>query len=200
MKHKPLRIAITGNIGSGKSFVCQIFKSHGIPVFDSDSEAKKIYFVPRVKEIITNRFGPEVYLSDTILNRRYLASILFSDSEALSFVESTIYPELNAYFSQWADSQQDVPFVLYESALIYEKHLEAVFDAIIVVSASEATRIRRVIFRDGCTEEAVRQRMAQQLLQEEKVSRADYVISHDSDDDGDSLKQQVEKVIESIRS
>lgn len=196
MKHNPLRVAITGNIGSGKSYVCQIFKAHGIPVFDSDSEAKKVYFVPEVKGKIINRFGPEVYLSDTILNRRLLSSLLFSNPDDLAFVESTLYPVLNAGFAQWADNQTHASFVLYESALIYEKHLENLFDAIIVVAASESTRIRRVMFRDGCTEEAVRQRMAQQLPQDVKIARADFVIEHDGDDE--PLEPQVLQIIESI--
>ena len=83
------------------------------------------------------------------------------------------------------------PYVLYESALVFEKHLEDLFDAVIVVTASEETRIRRVMFRDHCTEEQVRSRMTLQWPQSEKVTKADYVIIHEEDDEDEALLQQI---------
>ena len=184
-----LRVAITGNIGCGKSYVCSLFRSLGIPVFDSDAEAKRLYDRPEIHEAMVKRFGEEAYLADGTLNRRWLANRLFSDSCALGFVEATLYPALNAWFAEWAD-QQTAPYVLYESALVFEKHLEGLFDAVIVVSASESTRIRRVMIRDHCTEEQVRSRMALQWPQSEKVMKADYVIVHEEDDEDEALLRQ----------
>ena len=194
-----LRVAITGNIGSGKSYVCSFFKLLGIPVFDSDAEAKRLYDRPEIREAMVQRFGINLYLADGSLNRRWLANRLFSDPCALGFVESLMYPALNAWFAEWAD-QQEVPYVLYESALIFEKHLEDLFDAVIVVSASEPTRIRRVMTRDHCTEEQVRGRMALQWPQSEKVMKADYVIVHEEDNEDDLLLQQVREVDEELRT
>jgi dephospho-CoA kinase len=185
-----LRVAITGNIGCGKSYVCALFKTLGIPVFDSDAEAKRLYDRPEIHEAIVRRFGEEAYFEDGTLNRKWMADRLFSDSCALGYVESVLYPALNAWFSEWAD-QQVTPYVLYESALIFEKHLEDLFDAVIVVTASEETRIRRVMFRDHCTEEQVRSRMTLQLPQSEKVTKADYVIIHEEDDEDEALLQQI---------
>ena len=185
-----MRVGITGNIGSGKSYVCSLFKQQGIPVFDSDAEAKRLYYRPEIKQRIVARFGEDVYHDDGSLDRARLAGLLFSDSCALGFVESTLYPALNAWFDVWAE-QQDAPFVLYESALIFEKHLEPMFDAILVVAASEPVRIRRVMARDHCTEEQVRSRMAQQLPQSEKLMKADFFIVHDQDDEDDALMEQV---------
>lgn len=186
----PLRVAITGNIGCGKSYVCSLFKTLGIPVFDSDAEAKRLYERPEIREAMVCRFGEDVYLADGRLNRPWLANRLFTDSCALGFVEATLYPVLNAWFDEWAD-QQEAPYVLYESALIFEKHLEDLFDAVIVVSASEDTRIRRVMTRDHCTEEQVRGRMALQWPQSEKVTKADYVIVHEEDDEDEALMGQI---------
>ena len=138
--NNPLRVALTGNIGCGKSYVALLFQKEGIPVFDSDFEAKQLYFRPDIKEQIIGRFGEECYLPDGSLNRRHLASVLFSDPESLAFVERTLYPALNVWFSEWAD-RQEAPFVLYESALIFEKDLASMFDAVIVVVASEDTRV-----------------------------------------------------------
>ena len=188
------KVAITGNIGSGKSYVCGLFKSLGIPVFDSDNEAKLLYDRPEVKRQMIERFGPSIYHSDGSLDRKLMASKVFSDACSLGYVESVLYPVLNAYFDEWAD-QQDAPFVIYESALIFEKHLEAMFDAIVVVAASESVRIRRVMTRDHCTEEQVRARMAMQLPQSEKLTKADFVIVHEEDYEDSFLMEQVKKIL-----
>ena len=194
MSGEKLKIAITGNIGSGKSYVCGLFKTLGIPVFDSDLEAKKLYDRPEIREKMVKRFGTEVYDADGHLDRRQMADKLFSDSCALGYVESVLYPVLNEWFAEWAELQE-APFVLYESALILEKHLESMFDAVIMVAASESTRIRRVMLRDHCTEEQVRARMALQLPQAEKVMKSDYVIVHENDDEDNFLMEQIRGIM-----
>ena len=191
------RVGITGNIGSGKSYVCTLFKQLGIPVFDSDFEAKQLYYRPEIKELIVRRFGEDVYHADGTLDRQRLAGCLFADSCALGYVESVLYPALNERFAEWVE-QQESPFVLYESALIFEKHIETMFDAIIVVAASEPVRIRRVMTRDHCTENQVLARVAQQLPQSEKVSQADFVIVHEEDDEDDFLMEQVLRIHDSL--
>lgn len=185
-----MRVAITGNIGSGKSYVCDLFKSLGVPVFDSDREAKLLYDLPEVRQRMVERFGANIYSEEGALDRKLMASKVFADACALGYVESVLYPVLNKRFTDWAD-QQGTPYVLYESALIFEKHLEEMFDAIIVVAASESVRIRRVMTRDRCTEEQVRARMAMQLPQSEKVTKADFVIAHEDDDEDEALMKQV---------
>ena len=185
-----MRVAITGNIGSGKSYVCDLFKSLGVPVFDSDREAKLLYDLPEVRQRMVERFGANIYSEEGALDRKLMASKVFADACALGYVESVLYPVLNKRFTDWAD-QQGTPYVLYESALIFEKHLEEMFDAIIVVAASESVRIRRVMTRDRCTEEQVRARMAMQLPQTEKVTKADFVIAHEADDEDEALMKQV---------
>lgn len=188
-----MKVAITGNIGSGKSYVCSFFKALGVPVFDSDAEAKLLYDREEIRQKMVERFGSEIYDAEGRLDRRRMASKVFSDPCALGYVESVLYPVLNAWFDEWA-AQQDVPYVLYESALIFEKHLEAMFDAIIVVAASEPVRIGRVMLRDHCSEEQVRGRMALQLPQAEKVAHADYVIVHEADDEDGFLREQVHTI------
>lgn len=189
-----MRIGITGNIGTGKSYVCDLFKSLGVPVFDSDREAKLLYDLPEVRKKMVERFGANIYNEDGALDRRLMASKVFADVCALGYVESVLYPVLNKRFAEWADNQE-TPYVLYESALIFEKHLEGMFDAVIVVAASEAVRIRRVMTRDHCSEEQVRARMAMQLPQSEKVTKADYVIVHEDDDEDEYLMEQVDRIL-----
>jgi len=172
------KIGITGNIGSGKSFVCKIFENLSVPVFYSDDETKKLYLIPSVKTLIVNRFGQEVYFDDGTLNRKLLSYHLFKNEEAMRFIESVLYPALNQHFDKWCE-RQTTPYVLYESAILFEKNYEKFFNKIIFVSAPEYIRLQRVMQRDDCTEENVRSRMRLQQSEEEKLSKADYVIYND---------------------
>ena len=185
------RIAITGNIGSGKSWVCELFKQHlNIPVYNSDEAAKRMYFLPEVRQQLMQRFGDSFYLSDTELNRKLIAELIFSDENAQRDLEGILYPALFIDFEQWM-TKQDAPYVLFESALVFEKRLENRFDAVVMVSASEATRLRRVMEREHCDEDAVRARMAKQWPEEGKRLLADYVIWHENDDEDDALLEQI---------
>ena len=172
------KIGITGNIGSGKSFVCKMFENLGIPVFYSDDETKKLYLIPSVKKLIIKRFGQDVYFDDGTLNRKLLSYHLFKNDEAMKFIESVLYPALNQHFDEWCE-QQKTPYVLYESAILFEKNYLKYFDKIIFVSAPEDIRLQRVMLRDDCTEENVRSRMRLQMSEETKISKADFVIYND---------------------
>ncbi len=177
-----IRVAVTGNIGCGKSYICAAFERFGTPVFHSDDEAKRLYLVPGIRKKMKERFGDGCYLPDGKINRAFMAKKLFSDGDALAFVEGLLYPALDNVFNEWAE-RQDVPYVIYESAIIFEKKMEDKFDKIIVVAASEDVRIKRVVSRDKCSEKEVRDRIRLQLPQEEKIKKADFVIIHDEDDD-----------------
>ena len=172
------KVGITGNIGSGKSYVCKIFENLGIPVFYSDDETKKLYLIPTVKAKIINRFGQEVYFDDGTLNKKVLSYHLFKNEEAMRFIESELYPALNQRFDEWCE-QQKTPYVLYESAILFEKNYDKFFDKIIFVSASEDIRLQRVMLRDNCSEENVRSRMRLQQSEETKISKSDFVIYND---------------------
>lgn len=192
------KIAITGNIGCGKSWVSLLFESLGIPVFYSDDEAKRLYSRPDIREAMTLRFGAELYGPDGQLNKPYLSALIFNDASAMADVERILYPALNAWFDDWAEGQ-DAPYVLYESAIIFEKHLEGRFDGVVMVTASEATRLRRVMLRDRCDEATVRRRMALQWPDALKCARADHVIVHDADDEDEALMCQVRAVDAALR-
>ena len=190
------KVAITGNIGSGKSWVCELFKQHlGIPVYNSDNAAKRMYFLPEVRQQLMRRFGDGFYLSDNELNRKYIADLVFHDETAQRDLEGILYPALFVDFGQWM-AKQEAPYVLFESALVFEKRLEKQFDAVVMVSASEQTRLRRAMLRDRCDEATVRARMAKQWPEEGKRLLADYVIWHEKDDEDEALWEQIIKVNE----
>ena len=192
------RVAITGNIGSGKSWVCELFKLHlGIPVYNSDDAAKQMYFLPEVRQQLVKRFGESFYLSDKEINRKIIAELIFSDEKAQYDLEGILYPALFIDFEQWIE-RQVAPYVLFESALVYEKRLEKQFDAIVMVSASEKTRLRRAMERDRCDEATIKARMAKQWPEEGKRLLADYVIWHENDDEDDVLMKQIMEVHKSL--
>lgn len=171
------KIAITGNIGSGKSLICKIFNHLGINTFHSDEETKKLYFLPEIKKEIINHFGEEVYFADGSLNKKLLSYHLFQNKEALQFIEDLLYPKLNQVFDEWCERQTS-SFVLFESAILFEKNFDKQFDKIIFVSAPEEVRLKRAMLRDNCDEENVRSRMRLQWDEETKIRKSDYIINN----------------------
>ena len=178
-KKKTKRIGITGNIGSGKSLVCKIFNHLGISTFHSDEETKKLYFLPDIKKEIVGRFGDEVYFEDGSLNKKLLSYHLFQNKEALQFIEDLLYPKLNQVFDEWCEKQTS-KYVLFESAILFEKNFDRQFDKIIFVSAPEDVRVKRAMQRDRCDEENVRSRMRLQWDEETKKAKSDYIINNDN--------------------
>ena len=172
------RIGITGNIGSGKSLVCKIFNHLGINTFHSDEETKKLYLLPEIRKQIIEYFNDEVYFSDGNLNKKILSYHLFKNPKALLFIETILYPKLNETFNRWCE-QQNSDFILFESAILFEKKFESQFDKIIFVSAPEDVRLQRAMLRDNCNEENVRSRMRLQWDEETKIQKSDFVIIND---------------------
>ena len=176
---KTKRIGITGNIGSGKSLVCKIFNHLGISTFHSDEETKKLYFLPEINKEIVGRFGDEVYFEDGSLNKKLLSYHLFQNKEALQFIEDLLYPKLNQVFDEWCEKQTS-KYVLFESAILFEKNFDRQFDKNIFVSAPEDVRVKRAMQRDRCDEENVRSRMRLQWDEETKKAKSDYIINNDN--------------------
>lgn len=174
------RIGITGNIGSGKSLVCKIFNHLGINTFFSDEETKKLYLLPDIKEQILNYFNDEVYFKDGSLNKKLLSYHLFRNHKALQFIEEILYPKLNATFDKWCE-RQTTNYVLFESAILFEKEFSDQFEKIIFVSAPEDIRLQRTMLRDRCNEENVRARMRLQWDEDTKKAESDFIIFNDGD-------------------
>lgn len=172
------KIGITGNIGSGKSLVCKIFNHLGINTFYSDEETKKLYLLPEIRKQIVDYFKDEVYFQDGSLNKKLLSYHLFQNPKALQFIETILYPKLNETFDRWC-KRQNSDFVLFESAILFEKKFESQFDKIIFVSAPEDVRLQRAMLRDNCNKENVRSRMRLQWGEETKIQKSDFVIIND---------------------
>lgn len=190
------KIAITGNIGSGKSLICKIFNHLGINTFHSDEETKKLYLLPEVKKEIINQFGEEVYFADGSVNKKLLSYHLFQNEKALKFIETLLYPKLNQVFDEWCEKQTS-DFVLFESAILFEKNFDSQFDKIIFISSPEEVRLKRAMLRDRCDEDNVRSRMRLQWNEDVKIDKSDYIINNDG---VEMLIPQVLDIYKTIKS
>ena len=174
-----LKIGITGGIGSGKTTVCKVFETLGIPVYNADTQAKLLMNTdPELKASLQGYFGSDIYV-DGILVRHRLAEIIFNDREALEKVNSWVHPAVARDFERWR-SMQTSPYVLEEAAIIFESNIMHRFEKIILVTAPEDLRIERVCARDHVAPEAVQKRMANQWPEEKRIALADYVIYNDN--------------------
>lgn len=171
-----LKVGLTGSIGSGKSTIAGVFRVLGIPVYVSDDEAKKILDRPDIVDLVVNKFGKDVTGPDGLINRKSLATEVFTDGEKLRWLNSVIHPRVREHFSVWIETQSNVPYILQEAAIIYESGFSTFFDKIIVVAAPVEERISRVIKRDTMTRQEVLDRLNKQWPEEKKLEQADYVI------------------------
>lgn len=171
----PLKVGITGGIGSGKSTVANIFKTLGIPVFDADTAAKKVMNEDvALREKITELFGDEAYTNNE-LNRKFIASIVFNDAYKLEQLNAAVHPATIAAGEAWMDKQTS-PYTLKEAAIFFESGSATGLDFIIGVFAPQHIRIQRVMQRDNISREEVLSRMSKQIDEFLKMKLCDFVI------------------------
>jgi dephospho-CoA kinase len=176
----PLQVGITGGIGSGKSLVCKIFQSLGVPVYDADSRAKALMTTDNILiGQIKKEFGDQAYNANGSLNRKHISEVAFADASKLKTLDSLVHPRVGDDYSQWA-AKQSHPYVLKEAALIFEAGSYKTLNKVIVVSAPEELRIKRVMARDPQrSEQMIKDIIGNQMPESEKISRADFVITND---------------------
>jgi dephospho-CoA kinase len=175
----PLKIGITGGIGSGKTTVARIFEVLGIPVYYADDAAKRIMNEdPQVREAIIKKFG-ELSYKDGMLNREYLASIVFHDKKKLAALNALVHPATIRNSIQWMKCQT-APYAIREAALIFESGVQDQLDYVIGVSAPAELRIERAIQRDKLTRQQVLDRMDRQINETIKMRLCDFVIVNDN--------------------
>jgi dephospho-CoA kinase len=192
---KPLIIGITGGIGSGKTTLSDLLRNENYYVYNSDLEARRLQNEhPILKKQIQEIFGNEIY-TESGLNRPALAKIVFNDKNLLAKLSAIVHPAVRQDFHDWIDAHSDQQLLFLESAILFENSLYKQVDKVIVITASEQVRIRRVIKRDNVTLENVRSRMKNQLPEESKIARADFVIHSD---DNMPLIDKMRKIIQEL--
>ena len=202
-------IAITGGIGSGKSYVCRLLEQRGISVYDCDAAAKRLMRTsPTLHRQLTELIGPEAYEAyepyepyephkphkphEFILNKAAVARFLLASAENAQAIDDIVHPAVAADFLQsekeWLESA-----ILFQSGFDRRVH----FDAIVCVTAPEDVRIRRIMLRDDISRERAAQWLAGQWPQEEVLSRSDYEIDNDGQQ---PLQPQIEKILQIINN
>lgn len=173
------RIAVTGNIGSGKSTVCRIFESLGIQVYYADREAKKFYNEAHVVKAVKALFGDDAYGPGNQLQSRILAQRAFQDQKKLRKLNNIIHPLVLEDYMAWASSRSDNKYTLYESALLFESGFYRHFHKSILVTAPVGLACARVIARDGITKAEFDDRLATQWDEQKKSEMADHLVIND---------------------
>ena len=170
-----MKVGITGGIGSGKSTVCRLFAQKGIAVYDSDAAAKRLMQEDgALRRQLAGRFGEGTFRNG-VLDRAYLAGIVFADPQALADLNALVHPVVMRDFDAWA-ARQEGSYVSLESASLCEAGREGCGDKTGAVLAPRELRIERTCRRDGCGADQVVRRIAAQLDDDALSARADYVV------------------------
>lgn len=170
-------VGLTGGIGSGKSTIAQMFEKLGIPVYVSDKQAQILIETDEnIKQKIISVFGENAYINGKY-NRKYVAEIVFNNKDKLRSINEIVHPAVALHFEKWKQKQQ-APYVIKEAAILFESGAYRHCDYIITVTAPEPERIRRVIERDGVTEQSVRERMNNQWNDDQKIKLSNEFINN----------------------
>lgn len=170
-------VGLTGGIGSGKSTVAEMFRDLDVPVYDSDLEAKQLMVTSmEMRQSILDLFGDEAYKGES-LNRKYIANQVFKNTELLKKLNGIVHPAVRKHFLEWME-QQSAPYVIQETALIFENGVQDQYDATILVTAPLNVRLERVMKRDNTTEQAVMDRMKNQMDDNQKIDLAQFCIEN----------------------
>lgn len=192
-----IKLAITGCIGSGKSVVSRMMNVLGVPVYDCDSNAKRLmtedaFIISELKRM----FGEECYDDDGTLNRRYVASRIFTDKGNINRVNALVHPVVKRDFEEWA-TRQNSNVVAVETAILYESGMVESVDKVLVVWAEKETAIERTMERSGMNRVQVENRMNNQMGVDELLLMSDYSLYNDGDE---PLLPQVIGILEELKN
>jgi dephospho-CoA kinase len=196
---RPRRVALTGGIATGKSYVRSRFEALGVPTIDSDVLAREAVAPgsPGLEAVIRT-FGRDVLDASGALDRKKLGTLVFADPSRRHALEEIVHPAVRSATEGWfAALPPTIPFAIADIPLLFEAGRDKDFDAVIVTACDPEEQVRRVVKRDGLSDEEARQRLAAQWPIEEKMSRADYVIR--TDGNFDETNRQVARVYESLQ-
>ena len=173
-----LRVALTGGIATGKSYVARRLRAAGVPVVDADLLAHEAV-APGTPGLgaIARRFGAGVLAADGALDRARLADIVFRDPAARRDLEAIVHPVVREGIDRFFDGlPAGTPVAVADIPLLFETGRAAEYDAVVVAACPAGMQVSRIVARDGASREQALRRVAAQLPIDDKVRRADYVI------------------------
>jgi dephospho-CoA kinase len=203
MSHRPLRIGLTGGIGSGKTLVARLFKDLGAAIVDADAIAREVTAPGGpAHEGIVSAFGPAVVRANGTLDRKALGARVFTDVAARRRLNDLTHPHIRRRMAEEAsrlDSLPGVEVIVLDIPLLLETTdgRDLGLDGIVVVDADDDVRLGRLVARDGFSEAEARRRLAAQMPLREKVARADWVI--DNNGSLEHTREQVRTLWETLR-
>lgn len=194
MRKIPTKIGLTGGIGSGKSTISKLLALYELPLYDSDSNAKRLMETDRdIIARISLLFGDRSY-TEGKLNRRFLAEQVFVSADKLRKLNDIVHSAVIDDFHRWAESQNNKA-VIFESAIIFENHLESHFDTTIAVISPKKLRIERVKRRSGLSDKEILNRIANQASNHTLREKADFVIVNN---EKSAIIPQIELILQHI--
>jgi dephospho-CoA kinase len=189
-----LLVGLTGGIGSGKSTVARLLEKRGAVVFDADLLAREAVEpgTPGHAAVI-ERFGADVLAPGGELDREALASIVFADPAARRDLEQIVHPEVRRLFAEGSEAYRDTDrVVVFSAPLLVETGMHTAFEVLVVVSATVATQIERLMRQRGMSEPSIRARIDAQAPLEDKAAAADFLV--DNEGSLDELESQVQQL------
>jgi dephospho-CoA kinase len=180
-KRPVIKLGVTGGIGAGKTSVCRIFGVLGIPVFSADAVAKEVMDIDTGIILRINAIAGKNLYAGGSLDKVELAKLIFNNSKLLEKVNSLVHPVVFTRFREWA-KKQNAPYVIMETAILFESGAPEIVDRILTVVAPMEERVDRVIHRNNLTREQVIERMRNQMDDSERIKNSDYVIQNSEND------------------
>lgn len=196
-----LRVALTGGIATGKSYVLDQFRRRGVPSVDADALTRGVMAAgTEASRAIAARFGADMLTPDGAVDRQKLAPIVFADAAARRELEAMVHPAVYRAIAAAVRGFERLggySLVVVDVPLLYETGHAGDFDRVIVTSCSPDTQLQRLVTRDGLTEDEARQRLTAQMSTADKVARADFVIQ--TDGTFEETDRQVEDTYRKLR-
>lgn len=190
-------VGLTGGIASGKSTVSNLFRKYGIEIVDADKVAKEVSEKKESIEKISNIFGKDILDSDGKIVREKLREKAFKNRELLQELNKIIHPRVMEYFKRKKEENSKDEILIFDIPLLYETKMEYLCDKIIVVGVDVQKQIRRVVARDGSSEELAKKIIFNQMPLDEKIKKADIVIMNDGT--LDELEAKVMKIYRELK-
>jgi dephospho-CoA kinase len=178
---KVRKLGVTGGIGSGKTTVCRVFNVLGVPVFSADAEARDVMDIDTGIMLRINTIAGKNLYENGSLDRTELARLIFNNERLLEKVNALVHPIVFSHFMEW-EKKQDTPYVVMEAAILFESGAYKIVDRILTVVAPMEERVNRVIHRSNLTKEQVVERMRNQMDDNQRIERSDYVINNSEND------------------
>lgn len=190
-----IKIGMTGGIGCGKTYVSDLILHRGIPVYNSDTEAKRIMTSDMsVINSLESLIGEKIIVNG-VLDRDLIARFIFSDRQNATAVDDIVHPKVKADFLNWVDTLF-TDICVIESAILIEARFDDIVDFMVVVDAPLDVRVKRCMIRDGVEADKILDRIKIQMDQEQKCKKADFVI----DNSGNvGIMQQIDLMLERAR-